>query len=258
MINLVGIPFETEANFLRGAALGPAHIRWHAWGIDPYSPLQKAKSPPYNDSGDLWTDFDLPPKERLERITVRIKSLFARHDPKRAPYLFLGGDHTVTWATARALRDWIGEFAILHLDAHLDRWDDYGGKFSHATVMRRLEEEGFVVGTFGYRTVGEQEYVPRYGSMYDLSGALDFVDKYGRVFLSLDVDVLDPSEFPCVSNPEPMGVRFPGLLKLLYSLKGRLVGAEMVEYLPTLDHSHRCGSVAAVLFREMSVLLSGR
>ncbi len=256
MINLVGVPFETEANFLRGAALGPAHLRWHLWGIDEYSPLQKTRMPSLHDAGDLWVNFDLKPEERLDRIAVRIKSLFARNDPRKAPYLFLGGDHTITWATVRALRDWIGDFAVLHLDAHLDRWDDYGGRFSHATVMRRLEEEGFTVGTFGYRTVGSQEYVPKYGNMYDLSGALDFVKTHGKVYLSLDVDVLDPSEFPCVSNPEPMGVRFVKLLKLLYALKGRLLGAEIVEYLPTLDHSHRCGSVGAILMRELSIVLS--
>ena len=256
MIRLVGLPFETEANFLRGAALGAAHLRWHMWGIDEYSPLQRAKLPEYEDTGDLWLNFDLPPKERLDRMEDHLKALFSRYPPQSQPYLFLGGDHTVTWATARALRGAVGEFAILHLDAHLDRWDDYGGRFSHATVMRRLEEEGFTIGTFGYRTVGSQEYIPRYGEMYSLKGVKGFVERYGKVFLSLDLDVLDPSEFPCVSNPEPMGVRFSELMEVLLSLKGRLLGVEVVEYLPTLDTSHRCGSVGAVLLREVMILLS--
>ncbi|NPA80958.1 MAG: hypothetical protein GXO29_07950 [Thermotogae bacterium] len=251
MIKVVGIPFETEANFLRGSALAPSHVRWHLWGIDEYSPLFGERMPEYEDVGDVWTSFDLPPSHRLSSIENRLSEYIRNGDLP----LFIGGDHTITWATARALREMYGEFAILHLDAHLDRWDDYGGRFSHATVMRRLEEEGFEVGTFGYRTVGAREYLPRHGSMYDLSGAYEFALGHDRLFLSLDLDVLDPSEFPCVSNPEPMGVKFGDVLNLLKALRGKLLGAEMVEYLPTLDCSRRCGSVAAIMMRELLLTL---
>ncbi|NPB04485.1 MAG: hypothetical protein GXO39_08775 [Thermotogae bacterium] len=254
MIRLIGIPFETEANFLRGSSLAPAHIRWHTWGVDDYSPLQNAHRPPCEDLGDLWENFDLPSKTRLENLKEKLVALLRRSS--HVPTLFLGGDHTITYATAKALREVSGEFTILHLDAHLDRWNDYGGKFSHATVIRRLEEEGFKVGTFGYRTVGVQEYEPDHGERFSIDAALEFVSFQRKVFVSLDLDVLDPSEFPCVSNPEPMGVSFKALLKLLISLKGKLVGAEMVEYLPTLDHSRRCGSVAAVLLREIMIVLA--
>jgi len=249
MIKLIGIPFETSGNFLRGAALGVSHIRWHLWGIDKYSPHFNAKMPPYEDLGDIWTDFDEPPKERLEYIKTTLRKL-VRNDGN---YIFLGGDHTITLATAEILREVFGEFVILHLDAHLDRWDDFEGKYSHATVMRRLEEMGFTVGTFGYRTVGDQEYIPKIcGGIED---AFKFISEHERIYLSFDFDFFDPSVFPAVSNPEPMGASFRDFINLLKHLKGRLIGAELVEYVPLLDTSRTCGSIAALVLREVMVSL---
>ncbi len=250
MIKLIGIPFETSGNFLRGAALGTSHIRWHLWGIDRYSPYSNAEMPTYEDLGDIWTDFDEPAKKRLEHIKNELRKLVKQNDK----YVFLGGDHTITFATAEILREIFGEFVILHLDAHLDRWDNFEGELSHATVMRRLEERGFIVGTFGYRTVGEQEYIPRIcGGMDD---ALKFISKHERIYLSFDFDFFDPSIFPAVSNPEPMGASFGDFINLMKHLRGKLIGAELVEYVPLLDPSRTCGSIAAWVLREVMLSLS--
>ncbi len=253
MIRLLGLPFETFSNFRRGAALAPAHIRWSWWGIDEYSLIRGAKAPPFVDMGDLWSEMEHPPKERISLLRMRVYEMVFKHRGDK--FLFLGGDHTITLITAPVLREIHGGFAILHLDAHLDRWDNYGGKYSHATVMRRLEEMGFTIGTFGYRTVGEGEYLPKYGHPYTFRGLDEFLKGFDRVFLSLDLDVLDPSEFPAVGNPEPRGVDLDSLLAVIERISGRLIGAEMVEYIPPLDTSHRCGYLAATLLRELLLSL---
>jgi len=249
MIDVIGIPFETSENFLRGSALAPAHIRWHLWGIDRYSPYFKEKMPEFSDLGDIWTDFDLDPESRLNLISEKLRERI------RGKTLFLGGDHTISLATIPVMREKFGEFAVLHLDAHLDRWDNFGGKYSHATVMRRLEEMGFTVGTFGYRTVGEGEYIPRFGCELGLCGLKDFVESFEKIYLSFDFDFFDPSFFPAVSNPEPMGFAFKDLIEILKNLRGKLVGIELVEYLPTLDHSLTCGTISAIVFRESLIAL---
>ncbi len=250
MIRVIGIPFETSENFLRGSALAPAHVRWHLWGIDRYSPYFKEKMPEFLDLGDIWTDFDLDPESRLKVISNELK------EKVRGKTLFLGGDHTVSLTTVPIMKEKFGEFGILHLDAHLDRWENFGGKYTHATVMRRLEEMGFVVGTFGYRTVGEGEYIPKFGCELGLEGLRDFVNMFEKIYLSFDFDFFDPSFFPAVSNPEPMGFKFNDLLEVLRMVREKLIGIELVEYLPTLDFSLSCGTIAALVFRESLIALS--
>ncbi len=251
MIKVVGIPFEGCGNFLRGAALSPSHIRWHLWGIDRYSPYFRENMPGYEDLGDIWTNFDESAESRLKYIRKKLGDIV---EPK-SRYLFVGGDHTITVATVQVLREILGDFAILHLDAHLDRWDRFDGEFSHATTMRRLEEMGFKVGTFGYRTVGEQEYEPEYGSMLSLEGVGDFIDSCEKIYLSFDFDFFDPSFFPAVSNPEPMGFGFKDFIEVIMMLKGKLISAEMVEYIPNLDTSKSCGAISAIVMRELLVAL---
>lgn len=249
MIKVIGIPFETSENFLRGAALGSSHIRWHLWGIDRYSPHFNKFMPEYEDLGDIWINFDLRVEDKLKEIRKRLKNLV---DGK---VLFLGGDHTISLITVPILAEKFGDFAVLHLDAHLDRWNNFGGKYSHATVMRRLEEMGFKVGTFGYRTVGEDEYEPEFGCRFGIEGLKEFVEGNEKIFLSFDFDFFDPSFFPAVSNPEPMGFTFKDFIEILKILKGKIVGAELVEYLPTLDYSHSCGTVSAIVFREVLTVM---
>jgi agmatinase len=251
-IILLGIPYEGKENFLKGTREAPFKIRWSMESIEDYSPYQKRSIPLYTDFGDL----NIPqgsPREVLEEVEKRLEKIL---DGRMRP-LFIGGDHTITWATFGALHHLYKDLVLLHLDAHLDRRDQYKGeRLNHATVMRRIEERfgRDRILSFGIRSVAEEELGVSYAREL---GPLPEELKGKPLYLSLDLDVLDPSQFPAVGNPEPGGVTFKELLDWLFQLKGRLVGAELVEINPSATSSIYPFVTAAVLVRELLILLSG-
>ena len=179
----------------------------------------------------------------LKEITSTVRNALSL---KRFPVV-IGGEHTVTLGSIRALRENYKELKILHLDAHLDLRDEYNNtKVNHATVMRRVYEMGIPVLSVGIRSICKEEYEFITSENYPVIWARDFKAnpelalnkieefvKEGEVYLSLDMDVLDPSIAPGVGTPEPGGLTWEELLQILkLVVKYNLIGMDLVEVKP--------------------------
>jgi arginase len=173
--------------------------------------------------------------------------------------LTLGGDHSITYALVRAYAAAHPGLTILHIDAHPDLYDDFEGRrFSHASPFARIMEEGTVkrLVQVGIRTMNphQQAQAQRFGveviAMRDYHPGLT-LDLDGPLYLSLDLDALDPAFAPGVSHHEPGGFSVRELLALLGRVKAPLVGADIVEYNPVRDHADMTAMVAAKFYKEL-------
>lgn len=244
MSNLFGIPYEGRVNFTRGASLGPAHTRFWLESIEDFSPYQ-GKELEYSEMGDLYPPSGLSGEGFVAWCVEALKEW--EIGPS---FLALGGDHTITLATCIYLREKLGEFPVVWLDAHLDARDEYQGeRFCHATVARRLADEGFEVLSLGWRSLAPGEEGP------EERDVLERLSSVKKCYLSLDLDVLDPSVFPGVSNPEPGGMGFGDLMGFILGMEGKLLAADMVEYNPREDDGPASGGAAATLARELLILM---
>jgi agmatinase len=260
---LFGAPYDGTASFRPGSRFGPAAMRQDGPSMETYSPYLDQEWLPHKtaDIGDL----DLPPGGRqntLERIGETVTRILA--DGKK-PFM-IGGEHLVTLPAVDACwRRW-PDLAVLHLDAHADLRESYlGERLSHATVMRRIWDitgDGSI-WQLGIRSGTAEEFAfAREGHVcqyrFDLDGMTAFVEAIGSrpLYLSIDLDVLDPSCFPGTGTPEPGGPPFTALLAALAHLAGsRIVGADLVELAPPLDPSGISTAAALKALRELMILL---
>lgn len=255
-ILLLGIPYEGRANFRQGASLAPSLIRRALEGLEITCRLTGKPVGAFTDLGDLTFYPADPTPQTLEKaLRSRIPAL----QPHRH-LLAIGGDHWITFPLIRLHLERYPDLVLLHLDAHLDRRDLFEGEQeNHATVIRRIEEE---IGpervlTLGYRTVGEGE-TPR-GFPRRVLEPLRFLLPRLRgtpLYLSLDLDVLDPSVFPAVSNPEPGGISLQELQEALGLLSTlHVVGADLVEFVPAGGLDLTWATTAALILRELLCIL---
>jgi len=259
-VSLVGLPSDAHSSFLAGAAEAPAAIRsalaseashlWSELGADVARGLE--------DLGDLEVD------DAFEAVEERLAALFA--EGRRI--VALGGDHAVTLPVLRALRRARREpFSVLHLDAHPDLYDDLDGDpLSHASPFARLLEEApFArVVQVGIRSLNPhlREQIARFGvevvemREWERVHELEFDTP---VYLSLDLDVLDPACAPGVSHWEPGGATTRQLLDLIHRLRAPLLAADVVELNPRRDPDGRTAALAARAVREIAgkMLLEG-
>ena len=176
-----------------------------------------------------------------------------------AKFIFLGGDHSITLPIIKVLHDFYDDLFVIHFDAHLDRRESFfGNRFSHATVIKRVEE---LIGeervlTFGYRSKAPEE--PAKGFPFKVFDNLkENLNSLGsHVYLTIDLDILDPSEFPAVSNPEPGGISFKELQESINLLKGRLIGVDIVEFNPLSAPLVFPAVTAALLLREIIIQMA--
>lgn len=251
-ISLIGVPYEGKEDFLSGASLGPSRIRWGFESIEDYSIYQGVSLPPYRDLGDI----QFPCTSREEFIKI-VKQKIDEIEP---PFIVLGGNHLITLPVILSLNERLNGFHVIHLDAHLDRRDEFEGeKLSYATVIKRVEE---VIGeervfTFGYRSKAEGEDEGRSQPFHVLEPLKEYLSSYKGipVYLTVDLDVLDPSEFPAVSNPEPGGISFKELLEAFSLLKGRLIAADIVEFNPLASPDIFPAVTASLIVRELLIIL---
>ncbi len=254
MIHLIGLPYEGPEDFLKGTAMAPSRLRWAMESIEDYSVYQQRELPKFHDHGDLYPQGENP-RERLQSLQDRLLPRIQANDR----WVFVGGDHTVTYATVSALLSQHPNLTVVHLDAHLDRRDAfYGNRWSHATVIRRLEDllgDPGRIHTLGYRSRAPEE--PERGTPFRVREPLEHLASQLRfpVYLTLDFDVLDPSEFPAVGNPEPGGITFQELLEALQLLRGKLVAVDLVEYNPLASSALFPAVTGALLLREVLILL---
>jgi len=255
---ILGCPFDGTASFRPGARFGPSAIRRASWGIETYSPYLKkdlAKTA-IHDMGDL----ELPLGDKQEAFRWIRKAL--RHILSSGKFpILLGGDHLVTLPIIEETLRTYPDLHLIHIDAHTDMREDYLGEtLSHSTVMRKIT--GFLdrrrLFQLGIRsgTAEEFQWAEKAKSIVPLKGrpVENMLKRINGkpVYLSLDLDVIDPGSLPGVGTPEPGGLTFLELLSLLKRLRPlRVIGFDMVELTPDYDPSQISSVTASVLLREM-------
>ncbi|WP_422879868.1 agmatinase [Moorella stamsii] len=262
---LAGIPFDATTSFRPGARWAPQAIRAVSEVLEEYSPyLQRELGQvPFYDAGDL----DLVPgrlEANLERMEAAAAALF---QDKKIP-LFLGGEHLVSYPLIRAARRRYPNLAVLHFDAHADLREEYlGERLSHATVMRLAAEEigpgnlyqfGIRSGTWGEFAYGQEE---TNFFMDVITTPLEkLVPELGSrpLYVSIDIDVVDPAFAPGTGTPEPGGCPPREILQAIYLLReANVVAFDLVEVCPAYDQGNITAILAAKIVRE-AILAWGR
>lgn len=264
-IVLYGAPYDSTTSYRPGARFGPAAIRHESYGLETYSPYQNEDLTDFRvfDSGDLELCFGSS-ESALRDIEARAEEILK--DGKLP--LLLGGEHLVTLAAVRAAVKKYPALHIVHFDAHADLRDDYlGAKLSHACVLRRCHE---LVGDgrihqFCIRS-GERaefEFAAQHTELhrFDFTGLGELMKKLSEsgepVYLTIDLDCLDPSCFPGTGTPEAGGVTFLQLLEAIRTAaRGNVVGSDINELAPMLDSSGVSTATACKVLRELLIALS--
>ncbi len=267
-IVLYGAPFDSTTSFRPGARFGPRAIRSESWGLENYSPYQDRDLSDYRifDAGDLELCFG-DPKLALADLEARAGQIA---DDGKIPFL-LGGEHLVTLAPVRALARRYPDLRLIHFDAHTDLREEYlGTPLSHACVIRRCWEllgDGRIT-QFGIRSGDREEWrwgrdhVKTHPFFVDMDALEETVRAIGEkpVYVTVDLDVLDPSVFPGTGTPEPGGVSFDELRRAVTYLgeRARIVGCDVNELAPMLDATGASTAAACKLVREMLLAIAGR
>lgn len=260
---LFGAPFDGTVSFRPGTRFAPAIIRNDSYGLETYSPYQEKDLEDYKifDGGDLEFPFGNT-KQVLDIIEDFTNNIV---NDNKIPVM-IGGEHLVSYSPIKSLFLKYSDLHILHFDAHADLRDDYmGEKLSHATVMRRAWE--FVgdnkIYQFGIRSgeKSEFEWAKDHVNMnkFNCNNIESTIEKIkGKpVYLSIDLDILDPSIFPGTGTIEPGGVTFNELLDAIKKISQlNIVGADVVELSPHYDNSGTSTAVACKVIREVMLALS--
>jgi agmatinase len=275
-VAVVGVPFDSGVSYRPGARFGPAHIRASSRLLRPYNPAMDVE--PFGaqqvvDAGDIaCTPFDIETAvSQIEEAATALTSSSLR-------LLALGGDHTIALPLLRTVAKQSGPVAVLHFDAHLDTWDTYfGAPYTHGTPFRRASEEGLIdlahsmhVGIRGplYAATDLPDsqrlgFVTVDCAEVELSGLSAAVDRMrerlggGPIYVSVDVDVLDPAHAPGTGTPEAGGLTSRELLVMLRALRDlEVVSADIVEVAPAYDHAELTGVAAAHIAYELLSVMS--
>lgn len=261
-IVLFGAPFDGTSSFRAGSRFACTAVRAESFAIETYSPYQDKDLSEIAvfDSGDLELAFGNTARA-LDEIEAFCRKILS--DGKMP--VMLGGEHLVTLGAVRAVRERYPDLHIIHFDAHTDLRDDYlGEKLSHATVMRRVWEllgDGRIF-QFGIRSGDKSEFEWAREHVYLNKFNLDTLPRMVEglkgvpVYVTIDLDVLDPSIFPGTGTPEAGGVSFSELLEGLLSLSGlNIVGCDVNELAPGLDISGVSTAVACKVLRELLLVV---
>jgi agmatinase len=252
---LLGIPFDANSSWLRGAAGSPPIIRV-AFGSDSAnlsteSGVDLSAEGAYCDAGDLNFTFEQP----FAAIEAKVGELL---DHGLRP-VCLGGDHSITLPIVRAFGQHIPDLTILHFDAHPDLYDELeGNRMSHACPFARIMEAGAAKRLIqvGIRamTTHQREQAKRWNveviEMRHLP-ALDRMKVDGPIYISFDMDALDPAFAPGISHREPGGMSVREAIAHLHAITGRIAGADIVEFNPAQDSTQITAMVAAKLLKEI-------
>ena len=257
---VVGAPLDENSSHLKGPAQGPSALRTalHSGSANlcTEAGLDLGSSAEWHDAGDLGlTTGDAA----LEEIRGAIGALLEQ----RRRVLTIGGDHSISWPILRAFAAHYRPLTVLHIDAHADLYDDFeGNPRSHASPFARVMEScpGVRLVQVGIRTLTphQRAQAQRFGvrivEMRDWREGMD-LGLDGPLYVSFDMDALDPAFAPGVSHHEPGGFSVREVLGILRRLPGPLVGADIVELNPARDSDGRTAMVAAKLLKELAGVL---
>jgi agmatinase len=278
-IAVVGVPFDSGVTYRPGARFGPSAIRQASRLLKPYHPaldVSPFAAAQVVDAGDIAANpFDIT--AAVDQIRDGVLGLLRRPEQR---VVLLGGDHTIALPALQAINEVHGPVALVHFDAHLDTWDTYfGAPCTHGTPFRRATEQGLLVKD-------HSAHVGIRGSLYDRADLLDDaelgftvvhcrdIDRIGvdgvidrirervgelPVYVSIDIDVLDPAFAPGTGTPEIGGMTSRELVAVLRAMRGlHIVGADVVEVAPAYDHAEVTAVAAANLAYELVTLMADR
>jgi arginase len=253
---LLGIPLDHNSSFLRGPAQAPPLIReaFHSdhWNKTTETRVDLGAAGIFEDAGDLPA-MDAP--DAFKRIVDAITKIV---EAGKRP-VSLGGDHSITAPILRAIGKRIPAITLVHFDAHPDLYADYeGNPHSHASPFARIMEEQLVhrLIQIGIRTLNahQHEQAEKYGvKIYEIKNLPDptHLNLAGPVYISFDMDALDPAFAPGVSHREPGGMTTREAISYLHALPGPIIGADLVEFNPVQDASGLTATVAAKIVKEL-------
>ncbi|MFR5264306.1 agmatinase [Clostridium sp.] len=262
-IVVFGAPFDSTTSFRPGTRFASQTMRNDSFGLESYSPYQDKDLYDYKifDGGDLELPFG-----SSERALKDIEDFSKQVVEDGKIPAMIGGEHLVTLGSVRSVVNKYPDLHIIHFDAHADLREEYlGQKLSHATVLHRVWD---LVGDnkifqFGIRSGDKEEFAWGKDHVYTNKFNLDTLDvivdklKEKPVYVTIDLDVLDPSVFPGTGTPEPGGVQFKELLNAILSLKDlNIVGFDINELSPQYDVSGASTAVACKVLREMLLIAS--
>lgn len=255
---LFGIPMDFTVSFRPGSRMAPQHIRQVSFGLEEYDwDLEKSLDEvKFYDLGDVALTFG-----RIEESFANIRQVTKKVLNDGKIPLIIGGEHLVTYPIILEFAEKYSDLTVIHFDAHADLRDGYlGEKLSHATVMRRVSE---IIGPQNLYHIGirsgtheEKEFITtksNYLGQNVLKGVEKALEKIGQrpVFISLDIDVVDPAFAPGTGTPEPGGATSSEIMEAIVKLSSlNIVGMDLVEVLPVYDQSERTSLLAAKILRK--------
>ena len=252
---LIGIPFDAQSSYLRGPAEAPPKIRQalHCDASNSWTELGVDLSQPgiYEDAGDLA----LTDNDAFRVIETAVSTLIE----KGKPPVSLGGDHSITYPILKAFAPHYPDLTIFHFDAHPDLYEEFeGNHLSHACPFARIMEAGLAkrLVQIGIRTINrhQREQAERFGVEVVEMRSLPAYEKLkadGPVYITFDLDVLDPAFAPGLSHREPGGMSVREAIAHLHAIEGEIVGADVVEYNPVQDVAGLTATVAAKILKEI-------
>ncbi len=267
---LFGAGADSTTSYRPGTRFGPAAIRSESYGIETYSPYQDRdlEDFPFFDSGDLEFPFGSPSRQ-LDMIESRTEEILS---DGKIPFM-IGGEHLVTLGAVRAAAKRFPDLHIIHFDAHADLREDYlGERLSHASVIRRCHD---ILGDgriwqFGIRSGTREEFAfmkaghvttEPFSCSTLPSLTPEFASSPSRppVYLTIDMDVLDPSDFPGTGTPEAGGLRYDELRRAVTDIltRFRVVALDNVELSPPLDPTGRSTALSCKFIREQLLAIAG-
>jgi agmatinase len=277
-IAVVGVPFDSGVSYRPGARFGPAHVREASRLLRPYNPVQDVE--PFStqqvvDAGDIAAN-----PFNIDEAIAQIEEAATRLGADGTRLLTIGGDHTIALPLLRAVTKRTGPVAVLHFDAHLDTWDTYfGAPVTHGTPFRRASEEGLidleasivlqilpavqratdtdVQARLGFAVIAAHEF--------ETDGLARVIERMlvrlgdRPVYISVDIDVLDPSHAPGTGTPEAGGLTSRELLAIIRALSHlTIVGADVVEVAPAYDHAQLTAVAASHVAYEILSAMTPR
>ncbi len=257
MVTVLGVPYDENSSFMKGPASAPPRIREvlnsGSMNLCSESGIDLGAEPRFHDLGDLNLSIGAAIFEQIEKT---ITDLIER----KVLVLSLGGDHAITYPILKAYGKKYDKLSILHLDAHPDLYDELeGNRYSHACPFARIMEDNLAgrLVQIGIRTMNPHQLAQaeRFGvEVIDMQKWRPdtVLDLTGPVYLSLDMDVLDPAFAPGVSHHEPGGLSTRDVLNIIQGINAPIVGADIVEFNPKRDPSGITAIAAAKFLKEIA------
>jgi len=254
---ILGVRYDENSSFTKGAADAPpqirAALRSDAWNLTSENGTDLSGENVFFDAGDI------EPVTGSDMFTLIENSVYTLIADGMAP-ISLGGDHSITYPIVRAFARKFKDLSVVHFDAHPDIYENYqGNRNSHASPFARIMEQKLVkrLVQVGIRTftAHQREQVRKFGvesiEMHQLRDGLQ-LEFDSPVYISFDVDALDPAFAPGVSHREPGGMSTREAIDLIQRLKGNVIGADIVEFNPRMDPLHITGVVCAKVLKEIA------